>query len=354
MHTRAACLFKIDEWNALARAKKPVDLVVAGSSLPMCCLYYADSEKDADAFLKIKEKGLKLLQAYTQANYLEKKIEAKTRAKAEVFNATVAASMISDNQLLIEKLMNNPPKKIILAVGLRDFADNVNVSFGGTPVFQVLFDLPYIANIDNLAFLTENAKRSTLEELFACKLIPIYMIHSELGTWLSEETEKMLDGTKKSKTEIEAAKDESKISNTQATTANIKGESKNAATKVKPVVLENLDYKQRYTPANYKQLALEQKSLERICKLCKDKKVELILVNMPVSSKHHELSSKDLRQKYLSGLQNISTKYGVKYLDFENKNLIPDQDFLDTVHMGPPGAVKFVDYLVGECGIFAG
>ncbi|MCW5823621.1 MAG: hypothetical protein KIT34_12520 [Cyanobacteria bacterium TGS_CYA1] len=352
MHTRAACQFKIDEWNALARAKKPVDLVVVGSSLPMCCLYYADSEKDAATFLKIKEKGLQLLQAYTAANYFEKKIEQQTLAKAKVFNATVAASMISDNQLLIEKLMNNPPKKIILAVGLRDFADNVNVSYAGTPVFQTLLDLPYLANRDNFAFLIQNAKNSTLEELITCKSMPLYMIHSELGTWLSEETEKLLDGTKKSKTEIEFAKDETKVSNTQATTANFKNGSTDAAIKVKPVALDQLDYKQRYMPANYKQLELEQKCLERVCELCKDKEVELILVNTPVSSHHHTLSSKDLRQKYLNGLQNVSTKYGVKYIDFENKNLIPDQDFLDTVHMGPPGAVKFIDYLVGECGIF--
>jgi len=351
MHTRASAIFKNDEWKALGASNKKIDVVVVGSSLPMCCCYYADAEKDAETFLKIKDRGLKLLQAYTAAVYLEKKIQEKTgNQKSKVFNATIAASMISDNQLVVSKLLENPPKKIILAVGMRDFADNVNVSFGGTPVFQALLDLPYIVSKDNLAFLFQNAKRSTLEELFAGKILPLYMIHSELGTWLSEDTDKLFKDTKKSKTEIEYAKDAAKVSNIQATGDKLPA---NTTAQSKPLVLDKLDYTKRYMPFNHKQMQLEQKSLERICKLCKEKNVELILVNMPVSSGHKKLSSFEMRQKYLDGLKAISTKYGVKYLDFENSNLVPDKDFLDTVHMGQPGATKFIDYLVGESGVFA-
>lgn len=351
MHTRAATNFKYEEWRKLPNSSSSkTDVVIAGSSLPMCGFYYADEEKDGKTFLKIKEKGLKLLQAYTAANYFEKKIKEKTRKDAKVFNATIAAAMISDVQLIVCKLMDTPPKKIILCVGMRDFADNINLSLGGTPVYQSLFDLSYAFSGDNLLFLFENAKRSTLEELLAFKLIPLYSIHSELKGWISEETEKFFQQKIKSKPEI---------SNTQST-VNKKAQTSNhtqqngaESVESKPVSLNTLDYKQRYMPFNFKQMALERQCLERICMLCQEKNVELVLVNMPVSRNHHNLSSKEMRQEYLNILNQVSTKYGVKYINFENSKLFDDKDFLDTVHLGPQGAVKFVDYLANESGVFA-
>lgn len=345
MHTRAACNFKYDEWQKLTGRQ---DIVIVGSSLPMCCFYYADKEKDAETFLKIKEKGLKLLQAYTAANYLEEKIKQKTGKQANVFNMTVAAAMISDVQLITSKMFTNPPKKIILGVGMRDFADNINISFGGTPVFQSLIDLPYILASDNLAFLLKNAKRTTLEELLTNRIIPLYNLHSELGTWLNEETSKMFRLNKKPVPETKYKKDTRQVANTQSGGVT----SSDKSTSTKPVALDPLDYQKRYMPFNRKQMELEQKSLERICQLCKEKNVELILVNMPVSSGHKELSSKVMRKNYLDSLKAISTKYGIKYVDFENSALIPDRDFLDTVHLGPSGATKFVDYLVNDSGVF--
>lgn len=351
MHTRAATNFKYEEWKKLPKTSSgKTDVVIAGSSLPMCGFYYADEEKDGQTFLKIKEKGLKLLQAYTAANYFEKKIEEKTKKNTKVFNASIAAAMISDMQLIVCKLMDSPPKKIILCVGMRDFADNINVSLGGTPVYQSLFDLSYAVSGDNLLFLWKNAKQSTIEDLLAFKLIPFYSIHSELKSWISEETEKFFQQKIKSKT---------KISNTQSTVNHsaqppVQSQESAAESKEsKPISLNILDYKQRYMPFNFKQMALERQCLERICLLCQKKNVELILVNMPVSRNHHYLSSKQMRQEYLNILNQVSTKHGIKYINFENSKLFDDQDFLDTVHLGPQGAVKFVDYLANESGVFA-
>lgn len=347
MHTRAACNFKYGEWQKLTDRQ---EIVIVGSSLPMCCFYYADKEKDAETFLKIKEKGLKLLQAYTAANYLEEKIKQKTGKETKVFNMTVAAAMISDVQLITSKMFANPPKKIILGVGMRDFADNINISFGGTPVFQSLIDLPYILASDNLAFLLKNAKRTTLEELLANRIIPLYNLHSELGTWVNEETSKIFRLNKRPVADKKNTKETRRVANIQA--SQDKTTSADHSTSTKPVELDPLDYQKRYMPFNRKQMELEQKSLERICQLCKEKNVELILVNMPVSSGHKDLSSKVMRKNYLDSLKAISTKYGIKYVDFEHSELIPDRDFLDTVHLGPSGAVKFVDYLVNDSGVF--
>ncbi len=58
-----------------------------------------------------------------------------------------------------------------------------------------------------------------------------------------------------------------------------------------------------------------------------------------------------MRSKYLEILHSTSTKYGIKYLNFEENKMLPDSDFLDTVHLAPSGATKFVDYLVNQSGV---
>ncbi|MDX2106103.1 MAG: D-alanyl-lipoteichoic acid biosynthesis protein DltD [Candidatus Melainabacteria bacterium] len=338
--TKSAINFKMNEWKTNS---KNVDLVVIGSSLPMCCLYYADDPKNSLVIRRVQESNQNPLQAYTAADYLERAISKKHKRDYKVFNATVAASMISDIHLLASKLLENPPKTILLGVGMRDFADNINCSFGSTPTYQALFDVKYALTQDNLDFTYSNTTKSVREELASCIALPLYRNHLEMQLALNTFAEKLYPKSRAKKEPIKIKSETDKIT--------VKLPSKIEKMKT-DVVLDSLGYEKRYMPPNYKQMNVEAMALERLCELCKSKNVELILINMPVSSQHQTLSSREMRAKYLQTLQNISTKYGVKYIDFENKNLIPDQDFLDTVHMGPPGAVKFVDYLVGECGIF--
>jgi len=339
--TKSSINFKMKEWKT---SPPKADAVILGSSLPMCCLYYADDPKNQGVLTRMKACNQNPLQAYTAAEYLQKKVSKSKGTDFKVFNATVAASMISDVYLLTSKLMDKPPKSIILGVGLRDFADNINCSFAGTPTYQALFDLPYALKDDNALFTFCNATNSVRQELASYLLLPMYRNHLEIGLTLNILTEKIFQ------------------KNGERTIADAKsGADTNKVTVKLPLliqeadkkpVLDSLGYEKRYMPANYKQMDFEAEALDRLCKLCKKNKTELILINMPVSSGHQALCSKEMRARYLQVLETTSTKNGIKYLNFENNKLIPDSDFLDTVHMGPTGAVKFLDYLVSQSGIF--
>jgi hypothetical protein len=340
--TKASVAFKLDQFNKIAGK---TDVVVVGSSLPMCCLYYADDPKDAAVFQLMKEKNLNPLQAYTSALYFSK------TTKSTVFNATVAASMISDVHLLVSKIIDKAPGKIILAVGLRDFTDNINCSFAGTPTFQALFDLPYAFNGDNLPFTFKHATGPIQQELSLNATLPMYRSHSEIGLAMTYESEKLFKKTGPKIAPKQESKPDANAAIVKLPTEIDASKIETASIEEKPV-LDSLGYEKRYMPPNYKQMDLEAQALDRLCQLCNDKKVELILINMPVSSGHQALSSKEMRAKYLEILQSASTKYGIKYLNFEKNDLVPDKDYLDTVHMGPAGATKFLNYLVSESGIF--
>lgn len=340
--TKAAVAFKLDQFN---KVPGKTDLVIVGSSLPMCCLYYADDPKDQNVIQLMKDKNLNPLQAYTSAQYFSK------LSKGTVFNLTVAASMISDVHLLVSKIIDKAPGKIILCVGLRDFCDNINCSFAGTPTFQALFDLPYAFCGDNLPFTFSHATKPIQQELSLYALLPMYRSHSEIGLAMTYESEKLFKKTGPKTAPKTESKPDTKAVTVKLPTQIEASPKATVGIEEKPV-LDSLGYEKRYMPPNYKQMNLEAQALARICQLCKDKKVELILINMPVSSGHQDLSSKEMRAKYLEILQSTSTKYDIKYLNFEKNDLIPDKDYLDTVHMGPTGATKFLNYLVSQSGIF--
>ena len=107
--------------------------------------------------------------------------------------------------------------------------------------------------------------------------------------------------------------------------------------------LSALDYKQRYTPANYKRMNAEMHELKNLIATCKQKGIRLVIVNMPVSAGHKTLSPPGLREKYLAALRSVAPAADL-FLDYENDQL-PDSYFFDTVHLNGTGSVKFVDDL---------
>lgn len=340
LQTKSAISFKLNEWK---KQTAKTNILIAGSSLPMCAFYYSDKEKNAKAFEKIKEQNVSPLQSYTAADYFSQQLSKKTGLPVTVFNATAAACMMSDAHLILSKMLDKAPDKIILCVGMRDFADNINLPFATTPIFQALFDPQYASIQHNFSLIVQNARPDAINELILDNCIPLYRIHSEMGLFVDYTTGKLM-GRKKTvaaNTDIPAT-----------VKLPLKAETPTTAASPSVLKLDSLGYEKRYMPANYKQMDLEFKCLERIGDICRKKKVELILINMPVSSGHNSLASLNMRRKYLDKLEEISTRYSVRYCNFENNKFLADSDFLDTVHLAPSGATKFVDFLVKESNIF--
>ena len=141
----SAITFKIDRFRQM---RTPPDIVVLGSSLPMCALYYSEGELfDRSVESAAKRDGVNGFQAYTEAHFLENLIRSRLHRSLRIFNFTTAACMASDADLILSRILYGAqkPKVILYGVGLRDFIDNINPPYGQTPVFHVLCDLGYLA-----------------------------------------------------------------------------------------------------------------------------------------------------------------------------------------------------------------
>lgn len=382
--SKAALRFKMDELKA---SKRP-DIMIIGSSLPMCAFFYTERPPffDLNEGAKIRDLKLNLLQSYPKAGYFTAKIKELTGKELQVYNFAGAACMVSDTKLVMERTLaaNKKPEIIIYGIGLRDFVDNINPPPGDTPYYKALCNAPFV--LKNLGQLMRFHSFTDLSICAICKLyemrnevrisaehyacvalkhpstIELAFIISDLNKQLKAKQDAAL--TKKLPPEIKPQLIVTTGTQAEKQTDKLAAAAGNAAKEPPPKspgasaqpkleaetkaaqpssTLSTLDYKQRYTPANYERLNAEMNELQGLIASCKKQGIKLVLINMPVSQGHKTLSPPGLRQKYLSKLRAIAPA-ATLFLDYENETLA-DKDFFDTVHLNGTGSAEFVDEL---------
>lgn len=379
--TKAATAYK---FQRLKEQKDSPDFAIFGSSLPMTAFFCADR---MGYFVgcegaRIQRARMNLLQAYPTSGYLQQKLSKEFNNNTSVFNFSMSACMASDARVILDRMIasGKSPKTIIFAVGLRDFADNINPPPGETPIYTALCDAGYLvnnfsdtANLKAFPHLILSSLFKTYGMRNECKLAFEHnlcnLLHRESNTVKASNLIGPTLDTKpqvaiktqtqdwqpasaplpKSTVHVEPKGSEKALiekktvaksgNSVKFTKAN--DEAKSAVTRP----LASLDYVQRYSPADYRQLEKEMSQLEWFINRCHEKNIKLIVVNMPVSSGHPKLSPPGLRERYLQNLKEIAGNADL-YLDYENNTVMNDADFFDTVHLNPDGAQKFIDDLV--------
>lgn len=331
---KLAISFKLKEYKQL---KEPPDVIVLGSSLPMSALYYSEGAKYSDKLkTKTQNENVNFFQAYTEGKFLESLLSERFGRTYSVFNFTTAACMISDVDLIWSKISTTgkKPKQVVIGLGLRDFIDNVNPKFGQTPIFKELIYSGYLANNINQFLCTDGY---TVKDLTLSSIFPIWKNRAELRIFLEHSIAKQTD-----RVTIQEQARQKHLVKKQSKDKAIIAENVKRQKTGDDIVLQERDYQQRYNPPNMVQYKNEMASLNKLLRSLKAQGVPVTLVNMPVSRGNKKISSATVRQKYTRDLESIASKFKCNYVDFENSTEFTNKDFLDTVHLGPGGAVKFL------------
>ena len=173
--TKAATAYKFQRFEEL---KTSPDLMVVGSSLPMCALFYGECPPyfDLAEGKRIQRAGLNLLQAYPFSGYLTHKMTEEFKTKKNVFNFSIAACMVSDARVILDRTIatGNIPKTVVFGVGLRDFVDNMNPPPGETPIYTALCDAQYL-----LKNFSETVVMPAFPHLFLSSICKMYGLRNE-------------------------------------------------------------------------------------------------------------------------------------------------------------------------------
>lgn len=88
--------------------------------------------------------------------------------------------------------------------------------------------------------------------------------------------------------------------------------------------------------------------LESLATLCKEKGIQLVLVNMPLSPEFQELVPKGLYDTFRGFLKYFATLTNVVLIDFYREPEFGNDAFKDGVHLNYPGARKLAEKLTRE------
>jgi hypothetical protein len=105
------------------------------------------------------------------------------------------------------------------------------------------------------------------------------------------------------------------------------------------------DYVERYRKPNSQSFNLQLKFLKREFTLCHENNIDLVLVNMPLSSININLLGRRRYENFSDIVGHTSLLRGVRYIDLGSTKSFPIALFQDSAHLTGAGAKQFIDLL---------
>ena len=320
------------------------DFATLGSSLMVAAVTNADAT------------GLKQnidLTTYHKAAYLDKVLNGNTRS----FNLAVAGEMPSDAYLILKASIDKlkPGATLVYGLAPRDFIDHDFKSPTDSEAYQLLHRIdPLEGN------LSDKYNISVWEKLGYQIEKSLYMSDNAID--IQSNLAKLGDAAVN---KIFGNIDESRYPNTKRFWDRVnlipsykmveripdafilEPENLNK----EPVYVDNsLEYAMRYRRPDMKAFENQFYFLSQINALCQNKKINLVLVNMPITQTNEKLLQAGLYQTYLNKLIEFASRNQVRFLDFNNHSEFKNSDFNDGVHMNARGSMKFIEKLAAFLG----
>jgi DltD protein len=296
------------------------DIVLLGSSLIMSPVWTADHKQ----FSNVSD-----FYRHHRSYLLEKKLTLNGEQPERVFSFAVPGAMVSDMDLIVDKVLIGPkkPNLVVYGVAPRDFMDDLAGGETKTPTFQRLGDVSDLSK-DNFAGASVDEK---LELVFNRV---VYLFGKR--TRYQSKTDAFIR----------------KLAHQAASSPQDQFTAVAANLNVCPLFQDkkilwqkSLDeYHMRYQRFNQIQFKKQQQFLQDLLSTCKKNNMNVLLVNMPLTQTNLGLMPDGLYDKYLSMLHEISDKNNVSLLDLTEKRY-SDDCFYDTVHLNEVGAEPFLSSL---------
>lgn len=108
------------------------------------------------------------------------------------------------------------------------------------------------------------------------------------------------------------------------------------------------EYRSRYKGIGDRDITVQISCLDRTLKLCRDRGIKVVLVNLPLTRANRELMPAHFYQRFGGELAAAAARYpsDVSYFDLSLDKRFTAYDFWDTVHMNQLGGAKLLNIIV--------
>lgn len=313
-----------------------VDVLVLGSSLPMCAIALYDEKLYGVPVVK----DLPQLRRYLGARYLEQQLGVKLGRPIKVSNLSISGCMASDLFIILSKSIEagRRPSVAVLCIAPRDFVDNLIQPVGRTPPFEVLQDWKSLGDV-----LRRDLSPAETRELLVSAVWYFYRVKVDYRTFLSGYVSSLVSHP----TSLFYSTQPTKIANNSAS-MHLAGLAVSSVPERPILGNEPGSEERRYNPPNFERFALEMNFFRKLLALCQSEHVQCVVVNMPMTAAYRARLDSRLDRQYMAETQRACCDYKAKYLNFNDTEFV-ESDFSDGFHTNVVGAEKVLNRLVSGC-----
>ncbi|MBA3992269.1 MAG: hypothetical protein C0469_01995 [Cyanobacteria bacterium DS2.3.42] len=290
------------------------------------------------------------LSQYHRAKYLDDNLITRFGGDFRSLNLSIPGQMPSDAYMTLKAMVAtaNRPDIVVYGIAPRDFIDSTMSSAADTEAFRFLRRIVNIDDVASHVFRTPIARL----EWFINRTFYISQHAADFQLLFKETTEKVVG-------EI--------VPCPPATTrftwwdrikllpSYLPGEIRPQAVMTGPIseaaarkrwINNAPEYLERYKHPDKHVYQTQFYFLQEIAKFCKKERIELVLVNMPLTSYNIHLLGPPRYMSFVGDLHVFALKNNVAFYDMCTPSNYSQQDFHDSVHLNAYGGRKFFDQLV--------
>lgn len=340
--------------GATARgASRPVLLL--GSSLVVAPALQCEAIYTGKEFKRFHQRRLTSFENYIESslvketgpNYGSKPVASSVRS----YCLAMGGQMASDALLVAKEVLpasseTTAGTSIIYGIAPRDFQDNLFPRIDASPIFRIFAhasDLPQLFEsepamtaVDRTSAIGERISslyryRTDWQNLFAIrakrtleKCLPFVVFDKYYDTLaLKPQKKGLLPG--------EAIGTPLVVPNSAVDHADWQSTAE--------------EYRRRYNPVKVARAEAQFNYFEKLLHLCQERKVNLMVVNMPLSQDNIKALPKGFYKQYLSRADQLCAQYGVEFVDLNQGSWTSNSNYVDSVHLKPENSKAFMQKL---------
>ena len=328
--------------NGFAKEKTAPDIALLGSSLMMTAHHAGDATK-----LNAVQNEVSHFHSSCIEDFLANKIGHKPTS----FSFAIAGQMASDSYLITRSLLSGDkqPKVIVYGIAPRDLIDNTLPSPASTETFK------YLSRITDLSDVALSA-RTSFNELFQFGLEKVFYTLSRrpnLVLWQHKLAYALAPYGENAITENEI---NAPFKLRQIAYREISPDDSGAnelrvgpyGAEPEPFRDNTQEYRHRYACIKNNVFLSQLWYLENLMKLSREKGIQLVVVNMPLTTGNVSLMPPGFYEKYKKKLADLTAANGATFLDLNRPDVFEQKHFADTVHLNGLGGVEFFKLLSNE------
>jgi len=327
--------------NDLKRSPEVHNVALLGSSVMVssissCDANYLDRSLD--------------LTGYHKASYLDHKLRTAFGGTFNTFNLAAPGQMPSDAYLALRAMVNTAHRPDVVVYGIfpRDFIDSTLSSAADTEPFKYLRRL---VNIDDVYAAVFKSPFHRLEWWLG-RVFYLYGNSMDFQMAAGEGA-----------TELMARLVPRPFNNPPFTwwdrvrlmPAYLPGEVHCQAVMASPAdrqtasaswVDNTHEYLQRYRSPDPQVYKTQLNFLKQIARFCKKERIELVVVNMPITAYNIGMLQPGIYNKFVQAMKEEGIRNDFSFYDLCDISRYAQSDYTDAVHLNHFGGAKFVDHLV--------